>query len=239
MKVELFVPCVIDQFSPKTAENMKTLLEKLGCEVEYNPAQTCCGQPAFKAGFWKEGKEVAQKFLHDFSGQKYIVGASGSCVGMVKDHYGQLFFNAASHNKYRDVQVKIFEFSYFLVHILQKEVPGAEFPAKVAYMDACCALRECRIKDEPRRLLRHVKGLELIEVPDAEVCCGFGGTFSVKYPALSVEMARQKTEHAIKAGAEYLVSTDMSCLIHLQSYIDKQNLPLKTMHLADVLVKNA
>ncbi len=235
MNVELFIPCFVDQLYAETAQNTVKLLEKAGCKVIYNPEQTCCGQPAYNAGFWDEAKEVGSKFLNDFSEQNYIVSPSASCAGMVKNAYNNLFFNTAIHNKCRTIQSHIFELSDFLVNIAKRDYFGAELEAKVVYHDSCSALRECKIKEEPRLLLAKVHGLELVEMKDNETCCGFGGTFSVKFPDISSAMAEQKVQNALDTGAEYIVSTDASCLLQLQAYIDAHQLPIKTMHLADVL----
>lgn len=235
MTVELFIPCFIDQVYPETAQNTLKLLEKAGCKVNYNPEQTCCGQPAFNAGFWDQAKEVGNKFLNDFSGSNYIVSPSASCTGMVKNYYSDLFTNTVVHNKCRSIQGQIFELSDFLINVLKKDYFGAELEGKAVYHDSCAALRECKIKAEPRQLLEKVHGLELVEMADTETCCGFGGTFAVKFEGISSAMAQQKVNHALDAGAEYIISTDASCLMHLQAYIDKEKLSLKTMHLADVL----
>jgi L-lactate dehydrogenase complex protein LldE len=235
MKIELFIPCFIDQLYPQTAFNTVKVLEKAGCVVEYNPAQTCCGQPAFNAGFWDEAKETGSKFLNDFSETRYIVSPSASCTGMVKNYYNDLFTNTAVHNKCRAIQGNIHELSDFLVNVIKRDYFGAELEGRAVYHDSCAGLRECKIKDEPRQLLSKVLGLELVELKQNETCCGFGGTFAVKFDAISSAMAQQKVEYAMEAEADYIISTDASCLLHLQGYIDKNNLPLKTMHLADVL----
>ena len=235
MNVELFIPCFIDQLYPQTAFNTLKLLEKAGCKVDYNPQQTCCGQPAFNAGFWDEAKTVGSKFLNDFSEDKYIVSPSASCTGMVKNYYNDLFTNTAVHNKCRSVQSNIHELSDFLINIVKKDYFGAELEGRAVYHDSCAALRECKIKAEPRALLAKVHGLELVEMRDTDTCCGFGGTFAVKYAGISSAMAQQKIDNALEMKAEYIISTDASCLINLQGYIDKHSLPIKTMHLADVL----
>ena len=235
MNIELFIPCFVDQLFPGTAFNTVKVLEKAGCTVQYNPEQTCCGQPAFNAGFWDDAKAVGSKFLNDFSADKVIVSPSASCTGMVKNYYNDLFTNTAVHNKCRSIQGNIFELSDFLVNIMKFDYFGAELEGKAVYHDSCSALRECKIKDEPRQLLSNVLGLELIDLKHSDTCCGFGGTFSVKFDAISSAMAQQKVDNAIAADAEYIISTDISCLMHLQSYIDKHNLPLQTYHLADVL----
>jgi L-lactate dehydrogenase complex protein LldE len=154
---------------------------------------------------------------------------------MVKNYYNDLFTNTTAHNKCRAIQSNIYELSEFLVNILQVDYFGAELEGKAVYHDSCAALRECKIKSEPRQLLAKVHGLDLVPLRDNETCCGFGGTFAVKFDAISTAMAQQKVNNALEAEAEYIISTDASCLLHIQSYIDKNNLPLKTMHLADVL----
>lgn len=235
MNVQLFIPCFVDQLFPDTAFNMIKVLEKAGCTVSYNTNQTCCGQPAFNAGFWDESKSVCTKFIKDFSGSDIIVAPSASCVGFVRNYYGKLFENSSFHNEVKDLGNRIFEFSEFLVQELKIENVGASLPGKATYHDSCAGLRECKIKTEPRKLLANVKGLQLAEMNDVETCCGFGGTFAVKFEAISVAMGEQKVENALATGAEYLISTDHSCLMHLQGYIKHKGYNLKTMHLADVL----
>ncbi len=235
MRVQLFIPCFIDQLYPETAFNMVKVLEKATCDVHYNPNQTCCGQPAFNAGFWNEAIDVASKFIKDFENTDYIVAPSASCVGFVKNYYGKLFENSANHNKVKDLGNRIFEFTSFLTDVLKIEQYGAELNAKATYHDSCAALRECKIKEGPRNLLKNVKGLELVEMDDNETCCGFGGTFAVKFDAISIAMADQKVNHALATGAEYIISTDSSCLLHIDGFIKKKKLPIKTMHIADVL----
>lgn len=214
---------------------MVKVLEKAGCTVSYNEQQTCCGQAAFNAGYWEDAKAVCGKFLKDFSGTDYIVGPSASCVGFVRNYYSTLFDNSSQHHAVQEMQKRIFEFSEFLVNVLGVTDLGASLPGKATYHDSCAALRECRIKEEPRKLLAHVKGLQLTEMQDVETCCGFGGTFAVKFDAISAGMGEQKVENALATGAEYLISTDLSCLMHLEGYIRKKGHALKTMHLADVL----
>jgi len=235
LNVQLFIPCFVDQLYPDTAFNMVKVLEKAGCTVSYNTNQTCCGQPAFNAGFWDESKSVCQKFLKDFSGTDYIVSPSASCVGFVRNYYPKLFDNSSHHHEVQDTGKRIFELSEFLVNVLKVNEFGASLNGKATYHDSCAGLRECRIKAEPRQLLSKVKGLQLTEMNDVETCCGFGGTFAVKFEAISIGMGEQKVEHALATGADYLISTDLSCLMHLQGYINHKGYALRTMHLADVL----
>ena len=235
MNVQLFIPCFVDQLYPQTAYNMIKVLEKAGCSVSYNEAQTCCGQPAFNAGFWDESRKVCSKFLSEFDPDQYIVAPSASCVGFVRNYYSKLFDNSSSHNEVKNMGRMIFELSDFLVNVLKQQDFGASLPGKATYHDSCAALRECKIKNEPRLLLNQVKGLQVVEMEDVETCCGFGGTFAVKFEPISVAMAEQKTEHALATEAAYIISTDLSCLMHLQGYIDNKKYNLKTLHLADVL----
>ncbi len=233
--VQIFIPCFVDQLYPQTGFNMVKVLEKFGCSISYNSNQTCCGQPAFNAGFWDESKAVCTKFINDFKGAEYIVAPSASCVGFVKNYYQKLFADSSLHNEVKALSAKIYEFSEFLLKVLKVEDCGAELNGLATYHDSCAALRECKIKQGPRQLLANVKGLRISEMNDVETCCGFGGTFAVKFPEISIGMGEQKVENAIATGAEYLISTDLSCLMHLQGYIDGKGYKIKTMHLADVL----
>src|SRR5690349_16033660 len=179
MNVQLFIPCFVDQLFPETAFHMAEVLQEAGCNVTYNANQTCCGQPAFNAGFWDEAKDVCNKFIRDFEGADYIVAPSASCVGFVRNYYAKLFNNSSLHNEVKDLGKRTFEFSEFMVNVLQVEDTGAILTGKATYHDSCAGLRECKIKQEQRILLSNVKGLELVEMEDVETCCGFGGTFAV------------------------------------------------------------
>lgn len=231
MTVEIFIPCFVDQLFPKTAFNMVAILERVGCEVLYNTQQTCCGQPAYNAGFTNECSAVAQKFIEGFSGDHYVVVPGGSCTGFVRNYYQHLLSVADLKGRHR----KFYEFSSFLTDVLGIEDLKASFAGTAVYHDACGALRECGIKNAPRTLLQQVKGLTIIETEDAERCCGFGGTFSVKYEPISVGMGEQKVRNAIAAGAGYIISTDLSCLMHLEGYIRQHQLNIRTIHIADIL----
>jgi L-lactate dehydrogenase complex protein LldE len=237
MHVDIFIPCFVDQLFPQTAFNMVKVLEKAGCTVHYNPNQTCCGQPAFNAGYWDEAKDVCTKFMKDFSGTNYIVAPSASCVGFVRNYYMKMFENSSVHNDLKDLQKRIFEFSDFMVNVLKVEDIGAEFNVKATYHDSCAGLRECRIKEEPRKLLSNIKGLQLVEMEDVETCCGFGGSFAVKFDPISIGMADQKVNNARKTGAECIISTDMSCLMHIGGYVKNKGYNIEVKHLADVLAE--
>jgi L-lactate dehydrogenase complex protein LldE len=235
MKVHLFIPCFIDQLYPTVAFNTIKVLEKAGCEVHYNSKQTCCGQPAFNAGFWGESKEVCTKFLEDFEGAEYIVAPSASCVGFVRNMYAKLFDNSAHLQQAKKTAERIFELSEFLVNILQITDLGASFVGKATYHDSCAGLRECHIKAEPRTLLSKVAGLELMEMNESETCCGFGGTFAVKFEPISIAMGEQKITNAIATNTEYIISTDMSCLMHIDGCLKNHGATMKVIHLVDVL----
>jgi L-lactate dehydrogenase complex protein LldE len=237
MEVEIFIPCFVDQIYPNVAFNMVKVLEKVGCQVHYNPAQTCCGQPAYNAGYFAEAVDVAEKFLDDFSShRKYIVSPSASCVGMVCNGFGKLFEKSLKKPQFLEVKSKTREFSDFLVNVLGIEkIEGSALHGVATYHDSCSALRECGIKKEPRMLLKHVEGLELREMEETDQCCGFGGTFATKFEAISVGMTELKLERAMAVQPDFLISTDSSCLLQYRSVLEKQGNPLKTMHLADVL----
>jgi L-lactate dehydrogenase complex protein LldE len=234
-EVDLFIPCFIDQVFPETGINMAKVLTKAGVRVRYNDKQTCCGQMAFNSGFWEEAKSMGEKFIRDFNHDRYVVGPSASCVGYVRNYFHILFHNSAYHIEYKHLIKRIYEFSDFMVNVLECTDVGATFEAAVTYHDSCAALREYGIREEPRKLLANVRGLELREMEHTDECCGFGGTFSVKFEPISTAMAEQKVHHALETGAEYIVSTDASCLMHQQGYIEKNNLPIRVIHLADVL----
>ena len=235
MTVQIFIPCFVDQLYPQVAFNMVKVLEKVGCQVIYNTNQTCCGQPAFNAGFWGESKDVCNKFMKDFNEADYIVAPSASCVGFVRNYYPKLFDTSANLKEIVHLGQRTFELSDFLVNILNIDDVGATFNGKVTYHDSCAGMRECNIKQEPRKLLSKVKGLELVEMDDVETCCGFGGTFAVKFEPISIAMADQKITHATETKADYIISTDMSCLMHIDGRLKNRKTDIQVLHLADVL----
>ncbi len=237
LTVHIFIPCYIDQLYPDVGVNMVKVLRHVGCTVKYNPGQTCCGQPAFNAGFHDDARHVADKFLKDFLYKRYVVVPSGSCAGFVRNYYKQLFTGTLYDEAVRGLKSHVFEFSDFLVNQMGIKDVGANFDATVTYHDGCGSLHECGVKTPPRILLKHVRGLRITEMEDAEVCCGFGGTFSIRHEPISISMAEQKSETAQATGADYLVSTDMSCLMHLDGYLRKTGQPMQVMHLADVLAQ--
>ncbi len=233
--VDVFIPCFIDQLYPDVGYNMIKILQKLEIQVHYNKNQTCCGQMAFNSGYWEEARNLGEKFISDFKTGRVIVGPSASCISMVKNYYPLLFKNSSKHNELNEVRENIYEITDFLVNVMKVTNLGAEFNHKVTIHDACAAKREYGLTHEVRTLLKNVKGLEIVEMKDSDECCGFGGTFSVKNEAISTAMAEQKVGNALDTGAEYIVSTESSCLLHQQGYIDKHKSPIKTIHIVDIL----
>jgi len=237
-RVALFITCLGDQFFPQVGECVVEVLRRLGVEVSFNPAQTCCGQPAFNTGYREEAREVAARVLDLFDEAEYVVAPSGSCTTMMRVFYPELFADDPQRlSQVERLRGRLFEFSEFLVKILKVEDVGASFRGRLTYHDSCHLLRELRIESEPRKLIRAVRGVDLVEMQDYQLCCGFGGTFSVKFPEVSVAMGDDKVKAALAAGAEYLVANDSGCLMHLAGVIHRQGLPLRTIHLAELLAK--
>jgi L-lactate dehydrogenase complex protein LldE len=238
LRVALFITCLADQFFPQVGACVVRILRRLDVEVTFNPEQTCCGQPAFNTGFRDEARSVARRVLDLYDDADYVVAPSGSCTAMVRVFYPELFAEDPELlRKSQDLQKRFFEFSEFLVRVLKVDDLGANFPHRVTYHDSCHLLRELNGGDAPRILLRKVQGLDLVEMDDHRLCCGFGGTFSVKFPEVSVPMGRDKIRAATQTGAEYLVAADGGCLMHLAGLIHRQKLLLKTMHIAEVLAQ--
>ncbi|MDQ3050527.1 MAG: (Fe-S)-binding protein [Bacteroidota bacterium] len=237
MIVDIFIPCYIDQVYPGTALNMVKVLEKVGCGVNYNADQTCCGLPAFHEGYRDHCKEIGEKLICEFQNDRYIVSPGASCVSMVKNYYPELFHNSSLHNEYKQVQKYFYEFSDFLVNVMHVTNVGSRMIGKAVFLDNCSALRECGIHESPRLLLSKVKGLKLVEALDNETCCGWGGTFATRFEGIATQLAEKKVNHILATGADVVISTDMGCLMHLEGYIAKNNISLKVMHLVDVLAE--
>ena len=233
-RVSLFVTCIVDQLFPSVGLAIASVLERVGCEVEFLEAQTCCGQPAFNSGYRNEARQVARHFLRTFRDAEYVIAASGSCCTMVSHHYQDLLTGSELDDAH-SLSRRTFEFSTFLTEVLNIDDVGARFDGVVTYHDSCHALRELKIKSGPRRLLAKVAGLTLKEMSIAEECCGFGGTFSVKFPGVSSGMARTKIESIEESGASAVVSIDSSCLMQLRGALLRQGSTIRTLHLAEVL----
>lgn len=239
MTVSLFIPCFVDLMYPQVGISMVRIFERLGHKVVVPKTPACCGQPAFNTGYWDESRAIALPMLEVLKDADAVVIASGSCGAMMSVFYPQLFAGTPHEAAAKAVAAKCFEFSSFLVNKLGVTDLGAKFPHKVTFHDGCHGLRELNNKRPPRELLAKVKGLKLVEMGAAETCCGFGGTFSAKFPAISTAMGEVKCASAMDTQAEYLISADSSCLMHIQGLISAQNKPLKTIHLAEVLTSGA
>ena len=235
-RVSLFVTCMVDQLFPKVGIAMADVLERLGFQVDFPEDQTCCGQPAFNSGYRAEARAVARHFLDTFESCEAIVVPSGSCTSMVSHHYAELFHKEPQTlARVHALEKRIWEFSTFLTEVAHVDDVGARLNEVVTFHDGCHALRELGIRSAPRRLLANVRGLELREMQPAEECCGFGGTFSVKFAELSGAMARTKIDAIVRTGARTVVSLDPSCLMQIQGALSRAGSPIRTMHLAEVL----
>jgi L-lactate dehydrogenase complex protein LldE len=235
-RVSLFVTCVVDQVFPQVGIAVTEVLERLGYEVEFPAAQTCCGQPAFNSGYPEEAARVGRHSLDVFSDAEYVVVPSGSCASMITHHYQEIFERDPERlEQIRRLTPRVWEFSQFLIEVARVESVGARFDGVVTYHDSCHALRELRLKAGPRRLLANVEGLTLREMEAAEECCGFGGTFSIKFPEVSGGMARTKIDSIQKTGAQTVVSMDSSCLMQLEGVMRRAGVAIRTMHLAEIL----
>ena len=238
MKVSLFVTCLVDQFYPQIALSAVKILEQLGIDVHFDVRQTCCGQPAFNSGFTEEAKQVGCSLLDIYKDQEWIVTPSGSCCSMMKVFLPELLSDEPRYSELaQNVSTRVWEFSDFLVSVLKVESMGASFRARATYHDSCHLLRELGIQEPPRKLLNSVAGLDLQEMENSEQCCGFGGTFSVKFAEVSSEMGRKKLQAIEQTGAQYVIAADASCLMHLEGLINRQKSQLKTMHIAEVLAR--
>ena len=237
MKVALFIPCFVDQLMPDVGLDTVRVLRRLGFEIDFPNEQTCCGQPAFNSGYWNDARPLAEHFVRVFRSADTVVCPSGSCTTMVRNFYPELLSGTALRDEAVQLGKRMFEFSEFLVKVARRTDVGATFPHRVAYHDACHALRELRLKQEPREILRHVRGLELVEMQYSEDCCGFGGTFATKFNMISAAMGEAKTASAAAVHADYLTSTDPSCLLHIDGILRRQNSPVRTLHLANILAR--
>ena len=237
MNISLFIPCFVDMMFPRVGISMVSIFEKLGHKVVIPKSPACCGQPAFNTGYWDESRAIAVPMLESLKDAEVVVIASGSCGAMMKVFYPELFAGTKHEAAARELAPKCFEFSSFLVNKLGVTDLGAAFPHKVTFHDGCHGLRELNNKRPPRELLAKVRGLELVEMSEAETCCGFGGTFSAKFPAISTAMGEVKCASAIETKADYIVSCDSSCLMQIQGLADKQKKGIQTIHLAEVLAQ--
>ena len=238
MKVSLFVTCLVDQLFPQVGLSTVKVLKKCGVEVDFDPRQTCCGQPAFNSGFVDESREVAEHFIEVFGDREHIVVPSGSCVAMVKSFLPSLFPEGSSKRQLaEEVSQRTFELSDFLSSVLGITHTGARFPQVVTYHDSCHLVRELGLRTQPRQLIRGVEGVVFREMENCDRCCGFGGTFSVKFPDISAAIGDEKVQWIRESGADYVIANDVSCLMHIEGLLRRSKVPVQTMHLAELLAQ--
>ena len=233
MLVALFVTCLVDQLAPATGRSAVRLLEAAGCEVTFPEAQTCCGQPAFNSGYRRDARRLARHFASVFGEAEAIVAPSGSCVAMVR-HYFPTLVDGAERTRFEAIGAKTYELTEFLVDVLGRPDLSVRVDEPVTYHPSCHLLRELGVRDAPRRLL-DAAGVPVVELGDAERCCGFGGTFSVLHPEIAVPMADDKLDHAVATGVRILTACDTGCLLHLATRAERRGLDLELRHVADVI----
>jgi L-lactate dehydrogenase complex protein LldE len=234
--ITLFIQCLVDGIYPEVGEAMVKIFRGLGFDLICPTQQTCCGQPAFNSGYRREAKKAAKRFIEIFETAESIVCPSGSCVTMVRHHYPELFSDDESwFQRSRAVAEKTYELTEFLVDVLAVDDLGAKYDGKITYHDSCHLLRNLRIKEQPRRLLRNVIGADFVEMYDSDKCCGFGGSFSVKYADISAAMVEDKVKNIIDSGADTVVGCDMGCLMNIQGMLSRKGLDIKVMHIAQIL----
>lgn len=234
-KVGLFVTCLVDAMRPSVGFAAVKLLENAGCEVIV-PPQTCCGQPAFNSGDRATTRDIARQVMDAFSGCRYVVAPSGSCGGMIARHYPELFQDDPGLSaKARAFAAKTYELISFLTDVMKVERVEARFPKRVTYHDSCSGLRELGVQSQPRKLLASVEGLDLVEMPENDVCCGFGGTFAVKYGEISGEIVGRKAENIAGSGADVLLAGDLGCLMNMAGKLSREGKSVEVRHVAEVL----
>lgn len=236
IRVSVFITCLVDEFFPEVGESLVKVLRRLGVKVGFDSQQACCGQPAFNAGYRRYAFDLGQRWLKVFAEADYIVAPSGSCVSMVKHYYRELFKDDPGWARQaRELGARVYELSDFLINVLGVEDVGASYHGRVTYHDACHSLRELRIAEEPRRLIRAVRGVTLVEMDNADQCCGFGGMFSVKLADVSGAMVQEKIEGIKRTGVDVVISSDSSCSMQIAGALGRQGSPIKTMHVAQLL----
>lgn len=235
-RVGLFVTCLVDLYRPTVGFAAVRLLEQAGCVVEVPAGQTCCGQPAYNSGDRATAADLARATIALFDGFDYVVIPSGSCGGMIRKHYPALLADDPVWGpRAAALAERAFELVSFLTDVMKVGAVTARCPARVTYHDSCSGLRELGVKEQPRRLLASVEGVELAELPGAEVCCGFGGTFCVKYPDVSARMAGDKADDIAATGADLVLAGDMGCLLNIAGTLSRRGSPVAVRHVAEVL----
>ncbi|HEY3365397.1 MAG TPA: (Fe-S)-binding protein [Symbiobacteriaceae bacterium] len=236
MKVSLFVTCLADHFFPEVGEAVVHLLRRHGVSVDFPAGQTCCGQPAWNTGEQETARAMAAHYIRTFENSEYVVMPSGSCGGHIRYYYPQMFKDdKAMFAKAVAVSEKSYEFTEFMVKVLGVTDVGARFKAKATYHSSCHMTRELGVRDEPLAMLRAVRDLELVDMPRADLCCGFGGAFSVKMPEISTAMADEKLGHVASTKADVLVGADGACLMHMAGRAERIGMNVRTMHIAQLL----
>jgi len=235
-KVTLFIQCIIDGIYPEVGFAVVRIFEKLGIDVECPAEQTCCGQPAFNSGYRREAKRAAEHFMDVFEEAECIVCPSGSCVNMVRNHYPELFRDDARlFERAKGIGVRTFELTEYLVDLLGVEDLNSRYDGRITYHDSCHLMRGIGVKEQPRKLIRKIRGAEFVEMEDSDKCCGFGGAFSVKYPEISAAILEDKIKNIIDSNAEVVTGCDMGCLMNIQGILSRRGLPVKTLHIAQLL----
>lgn len=235
MKVSLFITCLADVFYSNVGKSTVELLEKLGCEVDFPKSQTCCGQPAYNSGYHKETREVAKHMIKAFEQSDYVVGPSGSCVAMLHEYEELFAADAVWKKKAQQLAAKSYELTQFLVDVLKVENVKASLPAHATYHKSCHMTRLLGVGDAPEKLLQNVSGLTTTSLPNSHDCCGFGGTFSVKMVPISEQMVDEKVKHIHDTEAELLIGADCGCLMNIGGRMNRKGIPIKVMHIAEVL----
>jgi L-lactate dehydrogenase complex protein LldE len=234
--VSLFIQCLVDTMFPETGEAMITVFDRLGVAYDYPVGQTCCGQPAFNSGYQRDAAAAAKQFINLFENAEVIVCPSGSCVHMVRHHYPELFADdPLMRSRALAIGAKTYEFTQYLVDELGLNDVGAEFAGTVTYHDSCHLNLGLGIAEQPRTLLKNVRGLELIEMKDSDTCCGFGGTFSVNYPEISIAMADEKIDNILATNAGTVTGCDISCLMNILGRISRREEKVQVLHIAEIL----
>ena len=237
MTIQLFITCLVDTFFPKTGEAMVEVLSRLGVDVEFSADQTCCGQPAFNAGLWPDARKMAEHTIQVFEASpNEIVAPSGSCVGMIRHGYLELFADDPDWLTRAEVlAARTFEFTEYLVDVLGASDVGARWEGLLSYHPSCHLLRGLGVDRQPRELLANIRGATLVELPHAEECCGFGGVFSVEHPEISAEMLKRKLSNLEASEAPTLVLADTGCRMHIAGGLHKENKSQRVVHIAEVL----
>lgn len=235
-RVHLFATCIVDQFFPEVGESVVRTLRALGDEVVFNPAQTCCGQPAFNSGYWNEAKPLARRFINQYYGTEPVILPSGSCAAMIRNYYVKLFDrDPVNRFKARKLARNVYEFTEYVAQHprIDELFAGAKSEARVAFHEACHAKRELGVDDQPKALLDRLA--DRVELPQAEVCCGFGGTFSVKYPDISGAMLSDKLDNIESSGADVVTACDSSCLMHIRGGLQRRGSDVEAVHVAELI----